>query len=121
MSTSGTQNISQSQLIYMRDIITRQTDYDNETAMNKLKENNYDVLKIIREYMGSDNKEKPSEPVKSVNQQTFREIRNLMDNAASLYRIKKEVEERKQQIIENIQIQQQQARLNLQNATKSIE
>ena len=121
MSTSETQTISQRQIIYMRDIITRQTDYDNETAMNKLKEYNYDVLKIIREYMGSDNEQNTQEPVKSVNQQTFREIRSLMDNAASRYRIKKEVEERREHIIENIKTRQEQARINLQNATKPTE
>ena len=88
---SATQNLPQQQLRYMRDIIMRQTDYDEETTEQKLKEHNNDVLKIIREYMGSSNKPKELEKNSSVNQQTYKEIRKLMDNAASRYRIKKEL------------------------------
>tara|TARA_Y100000768_G_C23961107_1_gene675412 strand:- start:803 stop:1177 length:375 start_codon:yes stop_codon:yes gene_type:complete len=105
---SSTTNIPNEQLLYMRDIVTRQTDYDTETAMQKLKENNYDVLKVIREYMGSCHNLTPEEPIKSVNQQTFCEIRKMMDGAASRYRVKKELDKRREQIITHIQAQQAQ-------------
>ena len=106
---SDTQSIPQQQLLYMRDIIMRQTDYDEETSEQKLKEHNNDVLKIIREYMGSSNQPKESVKNASVNQQTYKEIRKLMDNAASRYRIKKEIDERRENIIASVRAQQEQS------------
>jgi len=104
-------NQSEQQLLYMRDIIKRQTNYDNDTASEKLIEHNHDVLKVIREYMGIKKEETP--PIKSVNQQTFTEIRHLMDDAATRYRMQKEAEERRQALIELAMSQQQQSSQNL--------
>lgn len=115
---SATQNLQQQQLLYMRDIIMRQTDYDEETTEQKLKEHNNDVLKIIREYMGSSNQPKELAKNSSVNQQTYREIRKLMDNAASRYRIKKEIDERRENIIASVRAQQEQARNNIEPEKK---
>ena len=115
---SDTPSIPQQQLLYMRDIIMRQTDYDEETTEQKLKEHNNDVLKIIREYMGSSNQRKETAKNSSVNQQTYKEIRKLMDNAASRYRIKKEIDERRENIIASVRAQQEQARNNRESEKK---
>jgi hypothetical protein len=87
-----------------KELVMRQTDYDSETAEKKLKEHNNNVLSIIREYMlGSVKKEEQIQEVKkSVNQQIYHEIRNLMDDAASSYKKKKEFEERNKIIKENL-------------------
>jgi len=104
-------SLSEQQLLYMRDIITRQTNYDSDTASQKLIEHNNDVIKVIEEYMGIKKKDTP--PIKSVNQQTFTEIRNLMDDAATRYRLQKEADERRQALIEYALSQQQRSSQNL--------
>ena len=71
------------------ELIMRQTDYDLEKASQKLIEHDGDVLKVVREYMG------PSKPnpyctnKMSKNQQVFKEIRSMMDEAARNYELKK--------------------------------
>jgi hypothetical protein len=67
-------------------IIMRQTDYDATTAEAKMTEHNNDVLKVIREYLNAGKDIKP-EPVNrlSVNQQIYKEIRGMMDDAAKNY------------------------------------
>jgi Cft2 family RNA processing exonuclease len=75
-----------------------QTGYDAEEALGKLKEHDNDILAIVREYMGV-----PAvidEPKRTVNQTIYKEMRGLMDNAASTHRRKKELEEQQQQYIE---------------------
>ena len=71
------------------DVIMRQTDYDQATAQQKMVEHNNDVMKVIREYMA------PAKPTKicttklSVNQQIYKEIRGMMDDAAKKYELEK--------------------------------
>ncbi len=73
------------------ELIMRQTDYDKITAEQKLTEHNDDAMQVIREYL------KPSKPNKicttrlSVNQQIYKEIRGMMDDAAKTYLNKKEL------------------------------
>mgnify|MGYP001288238315 CR=1 FL=1 len=55
--------------------ITSQTDYTKEIALEKLKEFNYDMMKVIRDYLGTNNKTSKS---KSLNQQIYSEIRNYL-------------------------------------------
>jgi hypothetical protein len=71
------------------DIVVRQTNYTEEKAIEKLNQHNNDVLTVIREYMSPavinidvDN----TINKKSINQQIYSEIRNLMDNAAATYK-----------------------------------
>lgn len=53
--------------------VIMQTDYTKEIALEKLKLFNYDCIKVIRDYLGTnEKKEKP----KSLNQQIYKEIRN---------------------------------------------
>ena len=81
--------------IYLRDVVMRQTEYTEEQAYQKLQEFNFDVMAVVRDYMGINTKN-IEPPVKSVNQQIYGEIRNMMDNAASNYRIKKEMDEKRE-------------------------
>ena len=69
-------------------IISRQTDYDIETIKQKLLEHNNNTTEVIREYMKSSasNKNKKQCNTKlSVNQQIYKEIRGMMDDAARTY------------------------------------
>jgi len=74
-------------------IIMRQTDYTKEKSEEKLKQHNNNVMDVIREYMLPFNNVKRAVSSKfSVNQQVFKEIRYMMDNASKTYEIKKEKE-----------------------------
>ena len=64
--------------------ILRQTDYTVEIAQEKLKEFNYDHLKVIKSYFGISDKKK--ETVKSVNQEIYRQMRYRLDNNMRDYR-----------------------------------
>ena len=86
----------------MKNIIKRQTDYTDEEIILKLKVHNNDPMAILREYMGGTTSVKKEEQNKSVNQTIYSEIRNLMDDAASNYNKKKEMEERNNIIRENL-------------------
>jgi hypothetical protein len=67
-------------------MIMRQTDYDIATAEAKMTEHNNDVLKVIREYLNAGKDIKPEiAPRMSVNQQIYKEIRGMMDDAAKTY------------------------------------
>ena len=65
-------------------IIKAQTNYDDYFAVQKLKEFNYDYMKVIRDYMGI--KDKKVEPIKSVNQEIYKQIRHNLDTTMKEYR-----------------------------------
>jgi len=58
--------------------ILRQTDYTDELAREKLKENNYDEVATIKAYLGISEKSKPG--VTSINQEIFKQIRYRLDS-----------------------------------------
>ena len=53
--------------------IITQTDYSREFAMEKLKEFDYDYMKVIRDYLGTSNIKHKN---KSLNQEIYSQIRN---------------------------------------------
>ena len=59
-------------------IIIRQTDYTEDKALEKLKENNFDEIKTIRAYFGIEDK-KPMQ-IKSINQEIYKQIRYKLDS-----------------------------------------
>jgi hypothetical protein len=59
-------------------IILRQTDYTKEIAIEKLKENNFDELKVIRLYFGI--AEKNNKPIKTINQEIYKQIRYRLES-----------------------------------------
>ena len=66
-------------------MIKRQTDYDEETIINKLKEHEYNTETIIKEFMGIPLKKK--EIIYSSNNiGRYSEIRKFMDNTYREYR-----------------------------------
>jgi hypothetical protein len=87
---------------HIKGIIKRQTDYSDEELNLKMQIHNNDPMAILREYMGGTTSVKKEEPKKSVNQTIYSEIRHLMDDAASNYKQKKEMEERNNIIRENL-------------------
>jgi uncharacterized membrane protein YgaE (UPF0421/DUF939 family) len=66
-------------------IIISQTNYDYETAENKLKEWKYDFIKVIKEFLNPTFQEKEKQikkeknKVVSVNQSIMKELRNFKD------------------------------------------
>ena len=63
-------------------LVQRQTNYDEDTVKEKLKEHNNNYINVIKEYIvGTTKKEETKEEIKkSVNQQIFGEIRGFMDD-----------------------------------------
>lgn len=58
--------------------VMRQTDYTEDVAREKLKLSNYDEILVIKTYLGiSDNK---SKPIKSVNQEIYKQMRYKLDS-----------------------------------------
>jgi hypothetical protein len=60
-------------------IIIRQTNYTTEIAREKLLMANMDYIKVIKEYCGITEKKAP--PVKSLQQQIYKEIRYRLDDS----------------------------------------
>ena len=86
------------------ELIIRQTNYNEDEAKQKLLEYNNDYLKVIKNYMSSENNIINTEK-KTTNQLMYGEFRTFLDDACKNYRIKKDKEDKINQIIENIKIQ----------------
>jgi septum formation topological specificity factor MinE len=69
---------------YLKIILT-QTNYDEPIARDKLKEFNYDYMKVIRNYMGITEKKQPNK-IGSINQEIYRQIRHNLDSGMKNYR-----------------------------------
>ena len=88
MSTnnSGMIMISNEEIDKYIQIIKTQTNYDDYYAIQKLKDFNYDYMKVIRDYMGIP--EKKVQKIKSVNQEIYKQIRHNLDANMKEYREK---------------------------------
>lgn len=80
-------------------MVTRQTNLSLDEAKQKLKENNYNYITIIKNEMGIIKKEKD---VGTINQTIYKEIRTLMDDGCKNYRQKQEYIEKMQNHLNNI-------------------
>lgn len=78
-------------------MIMRQTDYDEKKVSEKLIEFNYDPIKVIRDFMGIAEKKAP--PIKSLNQEIYKQIRTKLD--ASIQKFNQEQDEKLTKEIEN--------------------
>jgi hypothetical protein len=78
------------------ELVLRQTDYSKEDAILKLEINNYNFHKVIKEYMTPErNQEDRNDQKKiNVNQQIFKEIRNMMDSGERKKRFADELKSR---------------------------
>jgi hypothetical protein len=73
------------------DMILRQTNYDRTQVEEKLAQHNNDVTQVIRDYLNAGKIIEPyCKPRLSANQQVYKEIRGMMDDAAKTYLEKKE-------------------------------
>ena len=84
-------------------MVTRQTELSLEEAKDKLKENNYDYMSIIKNEMGIEKKKDKNSG--TINQKIYKEIRTLMDEGCKSYRAKQEYEKKKQEYIQKMQKQ----------------
>jgi len=75
------------------EMILRQTDYSEEDAKNKLKDHNYDHISVIKSYLGIAEKKEP--PIKTVNQEIYKQIRYRLDSNMREYNLRKERDETK--------------------------
>ena len=71
-----------------RDIILRQTTLTRDEAIEKLNIYNNDYIKVIKDFMGIVDK-KREKPL-TVNQQIYKEIRSVLDEAATNFRNSRE-------------------------------
>ena len=69
------------------DIIMRQTNYSRDESEKKLIEHNNDYMKVIEEYIGITPVSNKSNII-SVNQEKYKQFRNLMDAGAESHRNK---------------------------------
>jgi hypothetical protein len=69
-------------------IILRQTDYSEDVAREKLKETNFDHILVIKSFMGIT--EKKALPIKSINQEIYKQLRYKLDSSMREYNIRKE-------------------------------
>ena len=70
---------SDEEIVEMCNMVSRQTDYTMDEIKDKLIEYNYVYTDVIKEYMGI-TKQKP-QPIKSLNQEIYRQIRLKLDEA----------------------------------------
>ena len=87
---SGMIMISNEEIDKYIQIIKTQTNYDDYYAIQKLKDFNYDYMKVIRDYMGIP--EKKEIKMKSVNQEIYKQIRHNLDATMKEYREKNPID-----------------------------
>ncbi len=75
-------------------LVMRQTDYNEEKALEKLKAHDYNEIAVVKEYLGVPIK-KAAAPVKSVNQEIYRQLRNKLDSNMRDYQVRVEKGEAK--------------------------
>jgi len=66
--------------------IIRQTDYSYDKSREKLKEYNFDEILVIKAYFGITNKN--STPIKSVNQEIYKQLRIKLDTSVREYKVR---------------------------------
>ena len=84
--TDGINFLDKDELNKKINIIIGQTNYTEEEATQKLQSFNYDYMKVIKDYMGIN--EKKDNMVKSVNQEIYKQIRTTLDSSMKGYREK---------------------------------
>ena len=68
--------------------VMRQTDYSENIAREKLKEYNFDEIATIKDYLGIT--EKKAQPVKSVNQEIYKQLRSRLNSNMKDYQTRVE-------------------------------
>lgn len=92
--------------------IMRQTDYNYDVSLEKLKEHNMNIINVVREWIGVESIQKKD---RSSNQMVFDEFRSFLDDASRNYYKKKEVQQAQQEYVRQMRLASQ-AELDLRNA-----
>ena len=84
-------------------MVCRQTDYDENTARDKLKNADYNYEIVLNEFYGISSKKSDSKHSNNTtNQQIYGEIRNLMDIGARKFRTDQENAEKYKNTMEEV-------------------
>lgn len=82
-------------------IIMSQTDMSHDLVVSELERTNYDLKRVIREYMRGDSNDSASASgTSSANQLRFSEIRNFMDKSSEMYYRRQETEKIYNEVLE---------------------
>jgi hypothetical protein len=65
--------------------VMAQTNYDETTSKQKLSEFNFDVMRVLKDYMGIPDV-KVERKIRSVNQEVYKQIRSTLDTSMKEYR-----------------------------------
>jgi len=68
--------------------VIRQTDYNEDTAREKLSEHGFDEVETIKAYLGI--KKKEVQVIKSVNQEIYKQLRYKLNSSINDYNIRVE-------------------------------
>jgi predicted DNA-binding protein (UPF0278 family) len=67
-----------------------QTDYTELLALDKLHECNGDEIQAIKQYLGIQPPSKPTQEIKSINQEIYKQLRYKLDSAMRTYNSKQD-------------------------------
>ena len=87
-------------------VIMSQTEMSHELVVSELERTNYDLKRVIRDYMrGNTNNDVgiingPDTTIASTNQLRFSEIRNFMDKSSEMYYRRKEMDKIYNEVLE---------------------
>ena len=89
-------------------VIMSQTEMSHELVVSELERTNYDLKRVIRDYMRGDTNNNEGitngsdivSSIASVNQLRFSEIRNFMDKSSEMYYRRKEMERIYNEVLE---------------------
>lgn len=82
--------ISNDEISILVNKVLAQTNYTEEIAKTKLQEFNYDLMRVLKDYMGIPEK-KDITKIKSINQEIYKQIRHTLDSSMREYREKNPV------------------------------
>jgi hypothetical protein len=84
--------ISNDEISILVNKVLAQTNYTEEIAKTKLQEFNYDLMRVLKDYMGIPEKKTDSgTKIKSINQEIYKQIRHTLDSSMREYREKNPV------------------------------
>jgi hypothetical protein len=89
--TNNISFISNDEISILVTKVLAQTNYTEEIAKTKLQEFNYDLMRVLKDYMGIPEKKASETKIKSINQEIYKQIRHTLDSSMREYREKNPV------------------------------
>ena len=91
-ATNNISFISNDEISILVNKVLAQTNYTEEIAKTKLQEFNYDLMRVLKDYMGIPEKKTDSgTKITSINQEIYKQIRHTLDSSMREYREKNPV------------------------------